>query len=120
MWQFIVNLLIGQLPGVVRELAQARVDLSKTQNERERIATEERIKTLEIRKEALESMNERYFILILMVLIPFVAYEAWLLMWDKIACKWFFEQSFCTTDPLSPWLEGTFASLIALLTLKKA
>lgn len=123
MWQAIIGLFTGQLPGIVREIFQARVDLAKTQNEKERILTEERIHTLEARRDFLISNSQWAMYLIAAILAPFVIYLWWIIGWDKIACKWVnpaeLVKTVCTTDPLSPWLEGILASIVALLTLKK-
>ena len=123
MWQAIIGLFTGQLPGIVREIMQARVDLAKTQNEKERILTEERIHTLEARRDFLISNSQWAMYLIAAILAPFVIYLWWIIGWDKIACKWItpldLVADVCKTDPLSPWLEGILASIVALLTLKK-
>lgn len=118
MWTAILSLFTGQLPGIVREIAQARVDLSKTQNERERILAEERVHSLESRRDFLISNSRWAMYLLAAVLAPYVFYLWWVVGWDKIACHWV---DMCRdTDPLSPWLEATFGSILALLTLKKA
>ena len=121
MWTAIISLFTGQLPGIVREIMQARVDLAKTQNEKERILVEERIHVLEARRDFLISNSQWAMYLIAAILAPFVLYLWWIIGYDKIVCPWFFTPSkfVCSTDPLSPWLEGILASIVALLTLKK-
>jgi hypothetical protein len=123
MWTAIIGLFTGQLPGIVREIFQARADVAKSQTERERVAAEERVKSLEARRDFLISNNRWAMYLIAAVLAPFVIYIWWLVGWDKIACKWFnpveLRDAVCSTDPLSPWLTATFGSILTLLTLKK-
>ena len=119
----IFGLFTGQLPAIVREIFQARADIAKSANERERIAAEERLHSLEARRDFLISNPSWAMYLIASVLLPFSVYISWVLLWDKIACKWFtpFElvAVACSTDPLSPWLVGVFGSILTLLTLKK-
>jgi hypothetical protein len=113
----IFSLFVGAVPGIVREIAQAKVDLANTETERERIATEERIKALEAKRDVLiaNSTTPWDAVFRATVIAPFAIYIAWTVAWDKIACKWFMSAVDCTTDPLAPWQTQVLAVLLAYL-----
>ena len=124
MWSAIIGLFTGQIPGIVREIMQARVDLAKSQNERERVLAEERIHVLEARRDFLISNNKWAMYLIAAILFPFIMYLNWIILHDKIVCKWYIPGEqwavVCDTDKLGAWEYGIFGSIVTLLTLKKA
>lgn len=111
MWLGILSLVMGAIPAITREIANAKVELNKTQTERERVAAEERIKALEARRDVLvaEAGSPWNTIGRMSITLPVAFYLGWVIAWDKIACKWFLPIRECTTDPLSDWL-----SMIAL------
>lgn len=115
MWSILsplFSLVIGAVPGVIREIAQARVDLSNAETEKEKVAANERIKALEAKRDVFikESNTPWNNVSKFVLLSPFAIYFAWVILHDKIVCKWYTPRIdvgwYCTTDPLSPWLLG--------------
>ena len=123
MWTAILSLFTGQIPGIVREIMQARVDLAKSTTEKERVLAEERIHTLEARRDFLISNNRWAMYMIAAILFPFILYLNWIILHDKIICHWYVPgdqwANVCSTDALGNWEYGIFGAILTLLTLKK-
>lgn len=105
LWTSILSLVIGAVPAIIRELAQARVQLANAETEKEKVEAQERIKALEAKRDVLiaESNTPWNNIFRASILFPISLYLSWTIAWDKIACKWFFDSGVCTTDPLASW-----------------
>lgn len=99
MWLSIVSLLIGALPAIAGEISKARIQAQNAKTEQERISAEERIKSLEARRDVLvaESNTPWNTLGRAFLMLPFGLYFAKLLIWDKVL-EW------GNTDPLSPIL----------------
>ena len=109
MWTSIIGLVIGGLPAIAREIAKAKVDLSKARNEQEKNEIEERIRTLQVRADALAKQQATPWTVLMQFLFvaPAAFYWAWTVPGDKIICKWFVATEnvdrICSTDPLASW-----------------
>ena len=100
MWGLLLKALGIGLPAIVNELGKARRIKLDATTEQERIAADERIDILNIRKEIiLQAQKDRAerWVRILFAL-PFVIYIWKLILWDKVL-------ELGATDPLSPTLE---------------
>jgi hypothetical protein len=119
MWTAILSLVIGGLPAIVQAIGQARHDSQVAETDKERIAADERVKALEAQKEVLlrESVTPWNAIARFTLLAPVALYFSWTIAWDKIACKWFFNESVCVTDPLSDWQNGIAAMIVGFYFL---
>ena len=119
MWQIITSLVLGAVPSIVGALAKAKVDMMNATTEHEKVEISERIKALESRRDVLiaESRTPWNQLTRAAILAPLVIFLNWTTLWDKIACKWFFHESVCTTDPLSAWQAGIFAVGLGYLFL---
>ena len=108
----LLSLVIGGIPAIIKQIAQAKVDLANARTNSEKIAAEERIKGLEYQRDVLikETDSPWYFVAKFSLMAPFVFYFAWVIAYDKIICKWHtapvLVPEVCVTDPLSPWLLG--------------
>lgn len=115
MFASILSLVLGALPTVISELAKARVDLANAKTESEKIAVQERIRVLEIQRDVLASNASSPWQAAtkFCFAFPFLVYLNWIILWDKLGCKWFLvDAAACTTDPLSPWLETAFMTVL--------
>lgn len=110
----ILSLVMGGIPSIVREIAQAKNNLENAKTDREKVFAEERVKALEAKRDVLvsESRTPWNHIARFTLLAPFAFYLTWVTAWDKIACKWFLDQTQCTTDPLSDWLSAIAMMII--------
>lgn len=123
MWTTILSLVLGAVPGVIKGLAQARVDLANAETEHEKVEASERLKTLEIQRDALvkEAQTPWATVARFALLAPFVFYWWWILAWDKIACKWFTEEdmvrTFCNTDDLGPYIWAVAGGMVGFYFL---
>lgn len=89
---------IGTIAG---QLAEAYAQKQNAENERERIAADERIRTLEAQRDVLvaETANGGFASWIRpLFALPFVIYVWVLVVYDKIICNW--AGWSCSTDPL--------------------
>lgn len=100
MWVIVSRLLGVGLPALVKQITDAQKQKLDAKTEQERIYADERIKTLEAKRDVIlksqENRAER-FIRSLFAL-PFVVYIWKLVLWDKVL-------ELGVTDPLSPTLE---------------
>lgn len=118
MWGTILSLVLGAVPGIVRELAKARVDLANAQTEMEKVHAQERIKALEAQRDVLiaESSSPWNTVGRMVWLVPAGIYFSWTMVWDKIACKWFNSAAtvdqVCTTDKLGDWQMGILLTIV--------
>lgn len=90
---------INPLASITGKIADAKIELAKSQSDKDRIASEERVKTLEARRDVLVSeagSGVNTFIRAGYAL-PFVIYNAKLVLWDKVL-------ALGSTDALSPEL----------------
>lgn len=118
MWATIASLFFGALPTITKQIADARVQLANAKTEENRIAAEERVKTLEIRRDVLiaESRSPWNSVARFVLTAPIAFYLFLNYAWDKGVCKWLSVEtqasSICTTDPLSPWLAGIAITVV--------
>ena len=91
--------LINPVSRVVEKIAAARLAAEQAKSDEERIAAEERAKALEARRDVLmaESGSRINAIIRAGFALPFVFYNAKLVLWDKVL-------SLGATDALSPEL----------------
>ena len=126
MWLSILSLVFGALPAIAGQIAAARVAKQNAVTEQERIAADERIKSLEaqrdvLAKEATTPWNSlaRFFLV-----APFGFYLWWIIVNDKIVCKWYTPGEFvatqCSTDPLSPWLTSICGAMVGFYFVTNA
>lgn len=100
MWTIISQMLGIGLPAIIDKIVEAKKQHVDAKTEAERIASEERIKTLETKRDIILRGQENRLEVIVRVLwaLPFIAYVWKLLIWDKLL-------GWGATDPLSPTLE---------------
>lgn len=100
MWMLLQQILGVGLPAIVKQLSEAQKQKLDAKTEQERIYADERIKTLEARRDVvLRSYDNRSDRVVrLLWATPFIVYTWKLILWDKV-----FELG--VTDPLSPTLE---------------
>jgi len=92
--RFLMSLLGGGLPAQLRQAYEAKLAAA---NDAERIAAEVQIARLEARQ-ASHSIGGRWITLVQLAwALPFVIYNAKLIVWDKVL-------GWGVTDPLSPEL----------------
>jgi hypothetical protein len=100
MWTTILSFLGLGLKALTTEIVDAKVKAIDAKTEQEKIAAQERVDTLNARKEIIlqgqKDKAERWIRVIWAA--PFIIYTWKLIVWDKIL-------QFGTTDPLSPTLE---------------
>lgn len=100
MWTTILSFLGLGLKALTTEIVDAKVKAIDAKTEQEKIAAQERVDTLNARKEIIlqgqKDKAERWIRIIWAA--PFIIYTWKLIVWDKIL-------QFGTTDPLSPTLE---------------
>ena len=104
MWAFLLKFLpiIGSSIGsIVKQIQEEKTKQLNSKNEAERIASDERIKVLEAKRDILlESYRNRWDNIVRFLwAAPFILYIWKLIIWDKIL-EW------GITDPLSPTLEN--------------
>lgn len=126
MWLSILSLVFGSLPAIAGEIAKARTAKLNAATEQERIAADERIKSLEaqrdvLSKEATTPWNSlaRFFLV-----APFGLYLWWIIVNDKIICKWYTPDyqwaDYCSTDPLSSWLTSICGAMVGFYFVTNA
>jgi hypothetical protein len=100
-WGFLFG-LIDPVTRIIGKLADAKVDLAKAQTDQERIHAEERVKGLEARRDVLiaEAGSRINAMIRAGFALPFVIYNAKLVLWDKVLA----DITRGSTDPLSPEL----------------
>jgi hypothetical protein len=91
--------LIDPVSRIAGKIADVRMAQAKAETDQERIAAEERIKTLEARRAVLvaESGSRLNALMRAGFALPFVIYNGKLVLWDKVL-------ALGSTDPLSPEL----------------
>jgi hypothetical protein len=84
---------------ITEKIVDAKVSMATAANERERIAADERVRSLEARRNVLvaESGSRLNAIIRASFALPFVIYNGKLVLWDKVL-------SLGSTDALSPEL----------------
>jgi hypothetical protein len=84
-WGFLFG-LIDPVTRIIGKLADAKVDLAKAQTDQERIHAEERVKGLEARRDVLiaEAGSRINAMIRAGFALPFVIYNAKLVLWDKV------------------------------------
>ncbi len=96
MWFSLISLVLGAVPAVVRELAQARVAQANATTDQEKIAAEENIKALEARRDVLIQGTKSPWDIaaraFLMAPAGILMWKIW--VWDKVL-------DLGSTDPLS-------------------
>lgn len=126
MWLSILSLLFGALPAIAGQIAAAKTAKANATTDQQRIAADERIKSLEaqasvLQREATTPWNSlaRFFLI-----APFGLYLWWIVLNDKIVCKWYTPienvGELCRTDPLSPWLTGICGAMIGFYFVTNA
>ena len=112
MWTSILSLVIGGLPAIVKALGQAKHDALNATTEQERIAAQERVKSLEIQRDALAKEKESPWSTVarLAILSPFVIWLWSSVAYDKVLCNWWFggDVPRCSTPQLSDWQYSLF------------
>jgi len=100
MWIKLLSVLGLGIREITKELVEAKVRVLDAKTEQERIAAQERVDTLNARKEIiLQSQKDKVERWIRVIwAIPFIIYTWKLVVWDKIF-------GLGVTDPLSPTLE---------------
>ncbi len=100
MWTTILSFLGLGLKALTTEIVDAKVKAIDAKTEQEKITAQERVDTLNARKEIIlqgqKDKAERWIRILWAA--PFIIYTWKLIVWDKIL-------QFGTTDPLSPTLE---------------
>lgn len=88
--------LVDPISRIVGKIADARVEMARAETDKDRIAAEERISGLEARKAVLvaESGSRLNGFIRAGFALPFVIYNAKLVVWDKVL-------GWGRTDPLS-------------------
>lgn len=91
--------LVDPISRIAGKIVEARIAAANAQTDREKIAADERVKTLEARQAVLvaESGSRINSIIRACFALPFVIYNAKLVVWDKVL-------DLGSTDPLSPEL----------------
>lgn len=110
---FLASLGIGS---IANKLAAAHETKAKAATDQERLRAEERIKTLELRRDAQVALGRWAWIPALvrfLFALPFVIYNAKLVVWDKVL-------SLGATDPLSPELVDLQLAVIGFYFLSEA
>jgi len=104
MWATILSLVLGAVPGIVKEIANAKVQLANAETEQEKVAAEERVKALEAKRDVLVSESRAPWdhIARLCFVAPTAFFYAYTLVWDKIMHKWFYGVD-SSTDKLGDW-----------------
>lgn len=100
---------IGTIAGQIAEAWKAR---EQAKTDAEKVAADERIKTLEMRRDVLvaESGSRINAFLRLLFVVPVALYVGKLFVWDKVL-------GLGVTDPLSPMMEGIMWTVIGFLFL---
>jgi hypothetical protein len=95
MWAFLLG-LVDPISRIVGKIADAKVDLAKAQTDTERVHAQERVETLQARRDVLmaESGTKINGFIRAAFAMPFVIYNAKLVIWDKVL-------ALGATDPLS-------------------
>jgi hypothetical protein len=95
MW-FLLKMALGPALRIGELIVQARADVAKAQTDQERTRAQERVKTLEARRDVLvaESRSPINAVIRASFALPFVIYNAKLVLWDKVL-------GWGVTDPLS-------------------
>jgi hypothetical protein len=98
MWALLIG-LINPLTKIVGQIAQAKVDLAKAQTDQERIHAQERVDTLQARRDVMVAEGGTRINAIVRAgyALPFMIYNMKLVLWDKVL-------ALGSTDPLSPEL----------------
>lgn len=123
MLQLILSGLFGTIPGIVSEIVKAKTDARSATTEEERIAANERSKALEMQRDVLvkESQTPWNSLARFFLMAPIGVYLWWIIVYDKIACKWFYVPedvaAMCSTDALSPWLTGIAGMMVGFYFL---
>ena len=88
--------LIDPVSRIVGKIADTRLEMAKAQTDKERIYADEKIKILEARRDVLvaESGSRLNAFIRAGFALPFVIYNAKLVLWDKVL-------GWGSTDPLS-------------------
>lgn len=91
--------LVDPISRIVGKIADAKVAHANAETDKERIAAQERVKTLEARRDVLvaESRSPINSMIRAAFALPFVIYNAKLVLWDKVL-------GLGATDGLSPEL----------------
>lgn len=78
--------LINPIASITGKIADARVEMAKAETDQERIHAQERVNTLEARKAVLiaESGSRINALIRAGFALPFVIYNAKLVLWDKV------------------------------------
>lgn len=107
-WSIISGFFTSSLSNIAKDLKEAYLSKQNAVTEEQRIAAEERIKTLEVRKEVIlkaQSDPHEKWIRILWA-VPMLIYTWKLIIWDKIL-EW------GATDNLSPDLWNIYMIVLA-------
>ena len=106
-----IGFLTALLP-IGSQLARAWEARQRAQTDAEKIAADERIKTLEMRRDVLvaESGSRVNGFLRLLFVLPVALYVGKLFVWDKVL-------GLGATDPLSPMMEGVLWTVVGFLFL---
>lgn len=107
MWNILLGLLGGPLKTISNDIKEAYQSRLNAQNTTERVAADERISKLEANRDVIiaNQPNRSFQVVQLGLALPYVLYNAKLIIWDKIL-EW------GVTDPLSP--ELTYIQMMVL------
>lgn len=98
--------LLDPITKVVNHITDERINAQNAVTEKERIAANERINALEVKRDVLvaESRSVWNVLARMFLMLPFGIIVWQYIVWDKIACKWFHAiadvDRACTTDAL--------------------
>lgn len=116
MLSFLIG-LINPISRIAEKIADVKVEQAKALTDQERIRADERIKTLEARRDVLVAEGGTRFNALIRAgfALPFVIYNAKLILWDKIIMD-----GTVKTDPLSPELYQVELACIGFYFLYEA
>jgi len=104
--------LINPIAKITEQIARVRLEAEKAKTDTARINANERIKSLEARRDVLVKSDDGNLNAIVRFLfaLPFIAYLWKLVIWDKVLARG-------TTDPLSSELSYTFMVIVGFYFL---
>lgn len=112
MFAFLLG-LIDPVSRIVGKIAEARVAQANAQTDREKIAADERVKSLELQRDVMvsEAGSRINAFMRLAFAVPPAIYLGKLFVWDKVL-------SLGRTDPLSPMMEGVMLTVVGFYFLR--
>lgn len=85
-WSAIIAGILDPITKITGQIAQVRLEAEKAKTDKDRIAANERVKSLEARRDVLVKSGDNWFNGVIRALfaIPFIAYIWKLIIWDKV------------------------------------